>query len=158
MCTQRSAGDALTPVCYLPWFFFPAQTLKLPLPLPALEEALLSAAIFHQWSADVLAKGSVSTYSQTYQSLCCWEKVGSIWQWLENRYWKTWMGGESLSSQVLQQILASFAVLVCSGSYNKIPQTRWLINNRIFFCRSGDWKFNLRVPSLGSQNSRCNLT
>lgn len=54
--------------------------LDLSLPSPALEEALPAAALFYQRSGDVLAEGSVSMCSQSYQSLCCCWKVGSIWQ------------------------------------------------------------------------------
>ena len=50
ICTQSCPGDALTPMCCLSRLFFSAPTLELSLLLPALEEALLSAAIFHQCS------------------------------------------------------------------------------------------------------------
>ena len=42
-------------------------------------------------------------------------------------------------------------VLICSGCYNKIPQTRHLINNRNVFCTVvGDCKPRIRVLSGAS--------
>lgn len=42
--------------------------------------------------------------------------------------------------------MAKEGVLVCSGYYNKIPQTGWLINNRHLFSPIlGDWRSKIRV-------------
>lgn len=123
-------------MCYLSRLFFSAQTLELSLLLPALEEALLSAAVFHQWSV----------------ALCCWQKV-----WVENRSWRSGIGGES-SSQVLHQILAPFDVLVYLECCNKIPE--WVAYKQFFFFfySSEGWKPKMRVPYSGSQSSCYVLT
>ena len=40
-----------------------------------------------------------------------------------------------------------WVVLVTSGCYNKVPQTGWLINNRIYFSQSGGGKSRIKAPA-----------
>ena len=42
-------------------------------------------------------------------------------------------------------------VFVCSGCYNKIPQTGWLINNRNISHSSRSWKPEIKVPAWLSE-------
>lgn len=142
--TQSCLGDALTPMCYLSWLCFPAQALESSLLLPALEEALLSASIFHQWGV----------------ALCCWWKVGSIGQWVEDRFWKSPLIGGDSPSQALHQMLAPFAVLVYVGCCNKTPQSGRLISKRLFIvlkAGSPRWGCPLqghRILAISSQSRR----
>ena len=39
-----------------------------------------------------------------------------------------------------------WVVLVTSGCYNIVPQTGWLINNRIYFSQSGGGKSRIKAP------------
>ena len=40
-----------------------------------------------------------------------------------------------------------WVVLVTSGCYNIVPQTGWLINNRIYFSQSGGGKSRIKAPA-----------
>lgn len=45
-------------------------------------------------------------------------------------------------------------MLVCSGCYNKISQTGWLINNRNCVHSSGGWKFKIKIPCQWGSDQR----
>ena len=54
------------------------------------------------------------------------------------------MKGESVA---IFAIFITPSVLFCSGSYNKIPQTEWLMNNRDLFYQFWRLKTKIKAPA-----------